>query len=350
MSNKNMNQNFKKFSQSSLVGLLIILLVFGLSQFIKGYSAKSYNWSGDPDLRIATISFPSDSVWRSDLENGIGRWNGMWGMWLEFDYSFSSYSSFTHSDGDNNVAFVSAADVDGNWGVTWSRHSGGDTLETDIGFNSEISWNTGAQDERERDTSQPAFRKVAVHELGHALGLKHYCSELAQMAQGYAGHVWYGGSAKYRHHPTPDDCQGARYQYPYPSNSEYDATITNFEMQGSCGSHVWRSNSIVTTVSGGDPVNVEYTVCNVGNVYINFNLGIYLSTNDYISTYDTYIGGFGYGLPAHYAWERDKTFTIPTSVSPGTYYIGAVVDTNNTLNECRESNNRLVFPGKWEVE
>lgn len=336
------------FSLSVSSALLVLLLAVGASDSAKGYNLWSFDWSGDPTLRIANISFPP-GIWRSDLENGLGRWNGMWGMWLEYDYSFSSYSSFSLGDGDNNVAFVSAADADGAWGVTWVRHSGSDILEADVMFNADIGWNTGAQDERERDTSRPAFRKVVVHEFGHALGLDHYCSELAVMAQGYAGHVWYGGSATYRHHPTPDDCQGARHIYPYPSNSEIDAALTNFEMHGGCNSHVWRSNSATTTVPAGNTVNVEYTVCNPGNVGINFNLGVYLSTNDYISTYDTYIGGFSYYLPAHYAWERDKTFTIPSSVNSNTYYIGALVDTNNTLPEARETNNRLVFPGRWIV-
>jgi hypothetical protein len=330
-------------------GLLIFLFVFSSSNNANGYNAKSYNWSNDPSLRIAILSFPSGSVWRFDLENGIGRWNGMWGMWLEYDYSFSSYSSFSTGDGDNNVAFLSSGDVDGAWGVTWTRHSGGDILETDIGFNADIGWNTGAQDERERDESQPAFRKVIVHELGHALGLKHYCSELAQMAQGYAGHVWHGGSEKYRHHPSPDDCEGARYQYPYTANTEVDISLMNFEMDGSCDSHVWRDNSLVTTVAAGDMVDIEYTVCNLGNVGSSFSVGIYLSTNDYISKYDTYLGGVAYYITDHYASEEDRTYRIPCSVPAGTCYIGAVVDPENRLSEVRESNNHLVFPGKWQV-
>lgn len=328
----------------------LLLFLLNMSSSVFAYDLKSHTWSSDPTMKVATISFPSASVWREDLETGVGRWNGMVGMWCEFDLTFSNYGSFSNGDGDNNVAFVSAADIDNNWGLCWSTYSGSTRNESDITFNADISWYTGPQDERIRNTDKPAFLKVVVHEFGHCVGLNHYCSELAQMAQGYTGHIWYGGSNTYRHHPSPDDCQGARLLYPYPSNSETDATLMNFEMNGSCGSQLWRNNSTNTVVTKGNSINVEYTVCNVGNVGINFDLGVYLSTNDYISSGDTYIGGFSYYLPDHYAWERDKTFTIPISVPNGTYYMGALVDINNNLSENRESNNRLVFPGTWTVQ
>jgi len=346
-----------RFSKGWMRGRLILVMLLStlLVLFLlpmkpsHAFNPKAYTWDGDPTMRVASISFPEDTVWRSDLENGIGRWNGMWGMWLEFDYSFVGDTTYSNGDGQNSVGFVSAEDIDGVWGLTWTRYSGSEILETDVTFNADIGWNTGAQDERVVDTSAPAFRKVVVHEFGHALGLGHYCSELAQMAQGYTGHIYHGGSAVYRHHPTPDDAEGARAQYPFPANSERDAALTNHEMSGACGSQIWRNNSDVTTVSPGDTTDVEYTVENLGNVGINFSAGIYLSTNEYISKYDTYLRGFGYYLPAHFAWERDKTVTIPASVAPGMYYIGVVVDGDNELAEARESNNRLVFPGRWRV-
>ena len=345
-----MNESEIRFPRPCLgVSSLTLLAILFSVQTAHAYDLKSHTWSSDPTMKVATISFPSGSVWRDDLENGVGRWNGMWGMWLEFNLSYSNYSSFSNGDGDNNLAFVSSADIGGAWGLTWSRYSGSTRTESDITFNAEISWYTGAQDERVRNTDKPAFRKVVVHEFGHCVGLNHYCSELAQMAQGSTGHVWYGGCEKYRHHPTADDCEGARALYPYPANSEEDATLMNFEMSGSCGSQIWRRNTANTVIDTGGTIDVEYTVCNVGNVGISFDLGIYLSTNDYISKYDTYIDGFSYYLSDHTDWERDKTFTVPGTVSSGTYYVGALVDIDNDLSEARECNNRLVFPGTWTV-
>lgn len=326
-----------------------------LSGSAQAYDLKSHTWPTDPTMRVATVSFPSGSIWREDLERGVGRWNGLSGMWLEFDLSFSNFNSFnapcdgTSGDGENNVAFVDAADVDGGWGLHCSDSDGSERLESDIMFNADISWRTGVQDERVRFTDMPTFLKVVVHEFGHSVGLNHFDTEPAVMSQGYDGHLWWGGSETYRHHPMADDIAGARALYSH-SNAETDVTAMNFEMSGATSTAIWRSDSANTNVNAGGTVNVEYSVANVGTAGANFALGVYLSTNDYISTGDTYLGGFSYYLPAHYVWERDKTFSIPINVAPGTYYVGVVVDTGSTLSENRESNNRLVFPGTWTVQ
>jgi hypothetical protein len=229
------------------------------------------------------------------------------------------------------------------------RRSGSTLIESDITFNADISWRTGVQNERTRNTSAPCFIQAGVvHEFGHSVGLLHENTELSNMTQGYSGHVWYGGCDQFTHHPTPDDCQGARRLFPF-SYTERDASVMNFEMSGSTGTQIWRNNSTITNVNQRDAINIEYTVCNPGNTGIDFDLGVYISTNEIISKYDTYIGGFNYYLPSHYAWERDKTFRIPSLMSNGTYFVGVVVDIDDNLDEDRECNNNLIFPGLWRV-
>ena len=342
--------NFSAIAGPALVGLSMLLS----APAVLAFDLKSHTWTADPTFKVSTISFPSGSVWRDDLEIGIGRWNGINGMWLEFDLTFSNFGSFNApcdgaaGDGENNVAFVSSADIDGSWGLHCSDADGSERLESDIMFNADIAWYTGVQDERVRNTDKPTFLKVVVHEFGHSVGLNHFDTAQAVMSQGYDGHLWWGGSETYRHHPMADDIAGSRALYS-SSIPEADVTAMNFEMSGASSTALWRSNGTNSVVSAGSQVNVEYSVANLGKAGANFSLGVYLSNNDYISTGDTYLGGFSYFLPAHFVWDRDKTFTIPGNVAPGTYFLGVVVDTGSTLAENRESNNRLVFPGTWTV-
>ena len=142
-------------------------------------------------------------------------------------------------------------------------------------FNADIAWYTGVQDERVRNTDKPTFLKVVVHEFGHSVGLNHFDTGLAVMSQGYDGHLWWGGSETYRHHPMADDIAGSRALYSH-SNSETDVTAMNFEMSGATSTVLWRSNNMNTLVNAGSMVNVEYTVANIGNVGSDFSLGIYL--------------------------------------------------------------------------
>ncbi|UCF05879.1 MAG: matrixin family metalloprotease [bacterium] len=315
-------------------------------------SLEAYNlwgddtWDSDPTLRIYTVSFAAGTVWRSDLINGIDRWNDVWGMWLEFDTEFRNDATWRTGDGINGVGFSASADIGGAWGVTYKISDGDEIEEMDVRFNADLAWETGAQDERVREV--PAFRKVVVHELGHALGLDHECSELAVMAQGTAGHVWYGGNAPTRHHPMADDVEGSRELYPW-SGTYRDVALSNFEMLGTCSSQLWRNNTSLTTVEAGSTVDLEYLVSNPGNVGINFILGIYLSTNDNISKWDTYLTGQSWWMTYEYNSETDITVTIPCDVPPGIYHMGVVADPDYELAEVREGNNRLVFPGRWRV-
>lgn len=123
---------------TNIIGLFLFACPAG------AYDLKSHTWNSDPTMRVASVSFPAGSIWREDLETGVGRWNGIGGMWLEFDLVYSNYGSFnapcdgTDGDGENNVAFVSAADVDGNWGLHCSDSDGSERLESDIMFNADI--------------------------------------------------------------------------------------------------------------------------------------------------------------------------------------------------------------------
>ena len=85
-----------------------------------------------------------------------------------------------------------------------------------------------------------------------------------------------------------------------------------------------------------------WTVRNQGTAASGgFSNGFYLSTDATIGTLDTTLGSNGntsLAAGAQFAWGG-PTLTIPAGTSPGTYYIGILVDRTNASAESNESNN-----------
>jgi hypothetical protein len=85
-----------------------------------------------------------------------------------------------NSDGVNNMVFADRAGGDAFGddvlAVTFSRQTlDGSTLESDIVFNNTVTWNAYDGPLRVDGGGSPVFdfRRVALHELGHVLGLNH---------------------------------------------------------------------------------------------------------------------------------------------------------------------------------
>ncbi|MBI5236911.1 MAG: SBBP repeat-containing protein [Deltaproteobacteria bacterium] len=95
------------------------------------------------------------------------------------------------------------------------------------------------------------------------------------------------------------------------------------------------------TARAGISVSVSNTVTNSGTGASNGSYTrFYLSTDTNITTSDTYIGQRYIGSLASGASNSATTsLLIPSSVAPGTYYIGAIADATNTNAESNESNN-----------
>lgn len=86
----------------------------------------------------------------------------------------------------------------------------------------------------------------------------------------------------------------------------------------------------------------SWTVRNSGNIRATtFRNGFYLSTNAVISSGDLFLDGntnSGLDPGQSFTWGG-PTVTIPASVSPGTYYVGILVDRENVVAEANENNN-----------
>jgi len=98
----------------------------------------------------------------------------------------------------------------------------------------------------------------------------------------------------------------------------------------------------------GASVNLNETVINNGpgqtptNMWPQFRMGLYLSTDAAITTDDTFLG-FRYvdTLTSGASSSGSTAVTIPASLVPGTYYLGTIADYPDNLIEVSEANNSL---------
>lgn len=100
-----------------------------------------------------------------------------------------------------------------------------------------------------------------------------------------------------------------------------------------------------TTVAAGDSFTITDTEANIGTTAttaINHVVRYYLSTDAAITFRDTLIGERVVGLLAAGASSTASTVvTIPPTLAPGTYYIGAIADDGKVQAESNETNNAL---------
>ncbi|TAH39486.1 MAG: hypothetical protein EYC70_01495 [Planctomycetota bacterium] len=96
------------------------------------------------------------------------------------------------------------------------------------------------------------------------------------------------------------------------------------------------------SASAGQQISVNDRVHNDGRrPAAAFRLGIYLSLDSLIDAQDTLLGQRTVtGLPAGASSSATTPLTIPASLAPGTYYLGAIADDLEQVAEGDEGNNR----------
>jgi hypothetical protein len=102
-------------------------------------------------------------------------------------------------------------------------------------------------------------------------------------------------------------------------------------------------------VNPGQTVKAEFTVENNGkNTHYDITYGIYLSTNDYIAKCCADVrlrgGTLGSMHPAN-PWTGQFTVTLPDDLVSGqTYWLGLVIDEDNSISEKSGVNNATYIP------
>lgn len=302
-------------------------------------------WSGSrATMAINTTSFPVGSTWDGRLQNAMWHWNNVKGAGFNFFVARDTDGTFSHGNGVNEMYF-SAADSGTALAVTHSRYTcywlfgyHAWRNEADVSFNTSYAWTTGPLSYANLG-SPYSFESVALHELGHVLGLGHEDRWMATMNSYYPNSGPLGYYKEWD--PLADDREGVRFLY-RDATTETDVAGSAFKRSGSGTS---TRVSSPTVASRGTFVTLEFSFANQGTSTRTFDINFYLSTNSLISTADRYLGGnSGAWAAAGAMGTFSRTLFIPRDIAPGTYYLGFLLDPRGAIAENNESNNGQPMP------
>ncbi len=207
-----------------------------------------------------------------------------------------------------------------------------------------------------------ALHTTGVHEFGHSLGLSHENDEYNIMGRDFE-HLYANGSTA-SGYLGEDAADATVALYGLRSGAFEDVALVHWRWSGRSGEYSDHDRTrlfscsgleLPRTTIGGEPgyrvnrgqcVQLELTYENNGRA---FQSGIaaryYISTNDYISTFDRQIGVGNWNLGRAQVATTRVTLTVPNDLTPArNYWIGGVLDPNNAIREFNESNNATYIP------
>jgi len=206
MTKKRRKRVLSRFMIAILIAALNMLFTDGLFSILycpialpppgvspaNAYQLDGFSWP-QPTTTFYVDIPGADGLWNDSFETAMYSW----GVDTIFKYRINRDIYEDPCDlpeGRNGVAFVDTACGDA-WGdstlaIAYSYHSGSILNQVDILFNRNDSWNVystpwnswpwvGIND----------FQRIAVHELGHALGLDHEDSGISTIMGSYAGDI-----------------------------------------------------------------------------------------------------------------------------------------------------------------
>ena len=196
-------------------------LSFAIGLFVVVFStpAGTYVTNGNtwPEARtVFHVDIPgADGLWDNAFETALFRWNDAANF--EFRIVRNSYgdpcSDPNVKAAKNGVAFYDSI-CGTDWSeeiaisITWIANNTNEIVQAGVLFNSEEDWGVYSGPYwRDPYFGINDFRRIAVHELGHCLGLSHEDS-VAAIMQSQAGDIEF---------PTADDIAGVNFLYPIPA-------------------------------------------------------------------------------------------------------------------------------------
>ena len=361
---------------SFFVALFVAMFV-GLPNEVLAYSydtclGDKLKWdSNSVTLRASSVSFPA-SEWRNTLQSAIDRFN--------LNPSRFRYSMVIDSggvglnNGENEVwGSTDAGVLQGYpavaytwWTCFWFFGNFVHMNEVDVIFNYNTPWMWSSSESKSNligygGGGRP-MRTTAVHELGHGLKLNHVNTEYNVMGIDFQ-HIHVNGSTA-RAYIGEDASDGAVFLYGPNSSANEDVAVVHWKYSGASGEYSTHTKTQLFDTLGavlssfadagetryrvkrGQQVQAEFTYENNGkNTQANVKVGFYISTNDFISTFDQRIGGMTVTLSRDNVFTTRATVTIPSNLTVGqNYWLGVIIDEDGKISEIVEWNNATYIP------
>ncbi len=323
--------------------------------------------------RAGKNSFPPGHPRRTALTTANARWNEAPGKFLFFVRNWGE-SSVGRNNSQNEIWFSGNQGLlDGAPARCFTRYScWSDTIkEADIVFDANVAWSTSIAQTSQSPYggSRRPWGTTAIHEMGHALGLAHEDDTYNVMGQDW-DHI-HTNNGKVRWYAGEDAGNGEVHLYGQTLTSpKNDVGVVHWKHLGHSGEYSTHTqcriykldNSPVTResfngwgrylVEANHVYQVQFTYENNGYHHqTGVKVAYYISTNDWISTYDRLIGLGTFKIKRNKAFTSAIHLRIPWDLTLGqTYYLGAIVDYTGSIPEYNETNNATWIPIRIIIE
>lgn len=353
----------KNVTRILVVGALAF--VFGLA----GTEAQAYTWwtCGGTNvkwpfnfvtLRASQVGFPSGNPYRTALGTVATRFSNTpskMNYFIQYDEPLVG-----HDNGQSEVWWDSppAITAPAYANIWWNGSC--QIVEGDVVFNNTVSYTTSTTKASltPYGGSFRPFHTTAMHEFGHIQGLGHTNNVYSIMGQDW-DHI-HSNSATATGYPGEDAVAGSVAVYGLDPALVQDLGISHWRWTGASGEYSTHARTRLFTtgnvelpkvagtaepvyqVNKGQQVKLELTYENMGATSpLTAKIGYYVSTNDTISTADTFLGEGAVTIYRNSPDTTNNTFLwIPSNLVSGqTYYLGGIIDYDGAVSEVYEANN-----------
>lgn len=328
-------------------------------------------WPGAQATRfLSPTTFPARSAPDALYLSGMGQWSDVPGADFQYFYVRNPQDfPVDHFDGFSDTLAVLPSELDpGVLAVTYMVNDGAEWYDMDMLFASVpegVGWSFDADPDCDLLAAPLpdngfSFFLVALHELGHGIGLGH-----DPLGGEPAGTPWIVGTMD-PHYPMGgpfgrqnivelhvDDRNGARFLYPHggPSNPPVlDLASAGFG-QGAISGRAEPIFFDPPAVAPGATLAARSVVENLGTSnHFQVHQGFYLSDDDVIEPDDLLIGEILWDLPFGDGFEFDAIMQMPGDLPAGPYLLGSILDDLGEIAEEYEDNNAALYCDALTVE